>query len=370
MLKSFAFIFAFLPCLPAWKPRTQTNRLRPSHLPFTSHFTLLTSYFLLILLFGCTERQVRIHFEQAEKYRHEGKIDLAIEEYKAILALSPDAFDARNNLGYLYVGKGQYANAIAQYQKAIAIKPDFAEALFNLGVAYVEYSQIDSAIAAYQRALQYDPENHEIHNNLGAAHTMAGNRTEAEVSYQQALKLKPEYADVYHNLGLLYTYEGRYRDAIPQYEKAIRYKPNFPDAYNNMGSAYLELGQHEDAIQHFQTAVRLQPNHALAQENLRETKTRIEAREAGEMRAQHILVKTEADAHKLLEQLDSGAKFEALAQLYSTDTASGRQGGDLGAFLPGTLLPKFEQAVKKIEPGKIGGPVKTPAGYHIIKRIY
>ena len=94
------------------------------------------------------------------------------------------------------------------------------------------------------------------------------------------------------------------------------------------------------------------------------------AREAGEMRAQHILVKTEADAQLVLEQLDSGAKFEALAQLYSTDTASGRQGGDLGAFLPGTLLPKFEQAVKKIEPGKIGGPVKTPAGYHIIKRIY
>lgn len=48
-----------------------------------------------ILLVGCTERQVRIHFERAEKYRHEGKIDLAIEEYKAILDLSPDAFDAR-----------------------------------------------------------------------------------------------------------------------------------------------------------------------------------------------------------------------------------------------------------------------------------
>lgn len=335
------------------------------------------TYFLIlsaILLFGCTERQVRIHFEQAEKYRYEGKHDLAIEEYKAILALSPDAFDALNNLGYLYVGKGQYANAIAQYQKAIAIKPDFAEALFNLGVAYVAHSQFDSAIAAYQRALQHDPENHEIHNNLGAAHTMAGNRTEAEVSYQQALKLKPDYADVYHNLGLLYTYEGRYRDAIPQYEKAIRYKPNFADAYNNMGSAYLELGEYEDAIQHFQTAIRLQPNHALAQENLREIKTRMEtlkrARESGEMRAQHILVKTEADAHKLLEQLHSGAKFEALARLYSADPASGRNGGDLGAFLPGTLLPGFEQAVKRIEPGQIGGPVKTPAGYHIIKRIY
>ncbi|MYF73662.1 MAG: tetratricopeptide repeat protein, partial [Gemmatimonadetes bacterium] len=161
MLKSFAFIHRFTlhtsfifesPCL----------RVRPSRI-----LLLLSA----ILLFGCTERQVRIHFEQAEKYRHEGKIDLAIEEYKAILGLRPDAIDALNNLGYLYVGKGQYANAIAQYQKAIAVKPDFAEAHFNLGVAYVAHSQLDSAIAAYQRALQYDPENHEIHNNLGAAYT-------------------------------------------------------------------------------------------------------------------------------------------------------------------------------------------------------
>ena len=240
--------------------------------------------------------------------------------------------------------------------------------------AYVAESQLDSAVAAYQRAVQYDPENHEIHNNLGAAHTMRGDYRKAEMRYQHALALAPDYADVHHNLGLLYTFEGRFRDAIPQYEKAIQYKPNFADAYNNMGSAYMELGEIEAAMRHFQTALRQRPDHALAKANLQESETRLQeaqrARDAGEMRAHHILAKTESDARQLLDQLAAGAEFETLARLYSTDPAAGRTGGDLGPFLPGTLLPEFERAVKEIDPGQIGGPVKTAAGYHIIKRIY
>ena len=331
-------------------------------------------FLLIIAISGCTERQVRIHFEQAEKYRHEGKIDQAIEEYKAIVALKPAAFDALNNLGYLYVGKGQYAGAVVQYQKAITIKPDFAEALYNLGVAFVALNQPDSAIAAYQKAVQYDPENHELHNNIGAAHTMIGNPPKAEASYQQAIKLKPDYADAYHNLALLYTYQARYKDALPHYEKAVRYKPNSVDAHNNKGTAHAELGEYEDALRHFRSAVRLKPDFQLAKENIQAIEEHLanaqKARDAGEMHALHILTRNEADARNLLQQLNSGAEFASLARLYSADPSAKKNGGDLGPFLPGTLLPAFEKAVKNIEPGKVGGPFKTPAGYHIIKRIY
>ena len=87
------------------------------------------------------------------------------------------------------------------------------------------------------------------------------------------------------------------------------------------------------------------------------------------MRASHILVATAKEAQDLLQKLKSGATFEALARLHSKDP-SGQTGGDLGGFMPGDLMPEFEQAVKNIAPDTIGGPVKTPAGYHIIKRIY
>ncbi|HDI51475.1 hypothetical protein DRQ15_03700 [candidate division KSB1 bacterium] len=86
------------------------------------------------------------------------------------------------------------------------------------------------------------------------------------------------------------------------------------------------------------------------------------------MRAAHILVKTEAEALHILQQLRQGADFEELAKKYSLDP-SARKGGDLGYFGKGELLKEFEEAVLKLKPGEISGVVKTPLGYHIIKRI-
>ena len=328
---------------------------------------------ILLFFVGCTERQVRIHFEQAEKYRHEGKIDRAIEEYKAILALQPNAFDALNNLGYLYAGKSQFEQALPQYQKALDINPDFAEAHFNIGVAFIHLSKPDSAIAAFKNALQLDPENPETHNNLGAAYTAQDRYEDAFKSYQQALTLKPDYADAYHNLGILYTFQGDDQKAIAQYEKAIRFKPKSPEAHNNLGRTYARIGNYEKALSHFETALRLRPDYALAQNNLQEARTLQQesqkAQKAGAMRAQHILVKTETEARDVLRKLEAGAPFGSLARIHSIDP-SGPFGGDVGPFLPGDLLPAFEQAVQKTEPGKIIGPVQSPAGFHIIKRIY
>ena len=328
---------------------------------------------LVLLLTGCAEREIRVHFEQAETYRQQGNIDKAIEEYQAILALDPNANDARNNLGLLYKEKGRFAEAIAEYREALSVKPDFVEAHYNLGVAYSAWGFPDSAEAAYKRAIQHDGDHVEAYNNLGVVYAIKSRYKEALEMYRKAIQIKPEYADTYNNLGILYSYQGWFEQAIRQYEKAIQHKPEFVDALNNLGSAYAELEQYEKAISYFDRALRLNPQHELARTNrnqagqlLGETRTR---RAAGEMRASHILVKTEAEARDLLQKLQDGASFEALARMHSIDP-SAQYDGDLGGFMPGTLMPAFEQAVQNTKPGKIGGPFQTPAGYHIIKRMY
>jgi len=202
---------------------------------------------------------------------------------------------------------------------------------------------------------------------------MRGRYKEALENYKEAIRIRPEYADTYNNLGILYSYQGWFEQAIRQYEKAVQHKPDFVDALNNLGSAYAELEQYEKAISYFDQALRLNPEHNLAATNrnqagqlLEETRTR---RAAGEMRVSHILVKTETEARDLLQKLQGGAPFESLARRHSIDP-SAQYDGDLGGFMPGTLMPAFEQAVRGIKPGKIGGPIQTPAGYHIIKRVY
>lgn len=91
-----------------------------------------------------------------------------------------------------------------------------------------------------------------------------------------------------------------------------------------------------------------------------------DATPATEYNANHILVETEDEAKALIAELEAGADFEALAKEHSTGP-SGPNGGALGWFGLGMMVPEFEQAVVALEPGAISGPVQTQFGWHVIK---
>ncbi len=86
-----------------------------------------------------------------------------------------------------------------------------------------------------------------------------------------------------------------------------------------------------------------------------------------EVRARHILVEEEEQAKTLIAELDGGADFAALAGEHSTGP-SGAQGGDLGFFGEGQMVPEFSEAAFAMEAGEHSKePVKTQFGWHIIK---
>ena len=85
-----------------------------------------------------------------------------------------------------------------------------------------------------------------------------------------------------------------------------------------------------------------------------------------EWNASHILVATEEGAQSLIDQLNDGADFVALAQEFSTGP-SGPNGGALGWFGTGMMVPEFETAVAGLEAGEISAPVQTQFGWHVVK---
>lgn len=87
-----------------------------------------------------------------------------------------------------------------------------------------------------------------------------------------------------------------------------------------------------------------------------------------EIHASHILVQTEAEANTVLDRLKQGASFESLAREFSKDPATASRGGKLTPFRRGTLVPEFEDAAFKLKVGEVSSPVKTPFGFHIIKK--
>jgi len=85
-----------------------------------------------------------------------------------------------------------------------------------------------------------------------------------------------------------------------------------------------------------------------------------------EVHARHVLVKTKEEATAIIKQLDGGAKFEDIAKEKSSDGSAG-QGGDLGWFGPGQMVPEFEKAAFALEVGSYTKePVQTQFGWHII----
>ena len=86
-----------------------------------------------------------------------------------------------------------------------------------------------------------------------------------------------------------------------------------------------------------------------------------------EVRARHILVKTEEEAKAIIKDLDAGKDFIEIAKEKSTDPNKS-EGGDLGYFSKGRMVPEFETAAFALEKGAYSKePVKSQFGFHVIK---
>jgi peptidyl-prolyl cis-trans isomerase C len=93
--------------------------------------------------------------------------------------------------------------------------------------------------------------------------------------------------------------------------------------------------------------------------------TYLQADQAEEFNASHILVATEEEAAAIVEELNGGADFAEVARAKSTGP-SGPNGGQLGWFGAGMMVPEFQAAVEALEVGAISGPVQTQFGWHVI----
>lgn len=83
-----------------------------------------------------------------------------------------------------------------------------------------------------------------------------------------------------------------------------------------------------------------------------------------EIRAKHILLKTEQEANDIIIQLKAGASFEMLAAKYSLDKSA--PDGDLGYFTEDMMIPEFGRVVFDLKKEQLSEPIKTPFGWHVV----
>ncbi|MBW7989694.1 MAG: hypothetical protein FVQ84_06730 [Planctomycetes bacterium] len=141
----------------------------------------------------------------------------------------------------------------------------------------------------------------------------------------------------------------------------------------------VEQGMAYQKIVDAQSAGKVNITEEDAKKHYDENPTQFESKE--QVRASHILITPKADAadpnqekarakakaEDLLKQIKEGADFAALAKANSADPSSAVNGGDLGFFGKGRMVPPFDKAAFAMETGKISDIVETRFGYHIIK---
>jgi protein O-mannosyl-transferase len=150
---------------------------------------------------------------------------------------------AHNNLGFLFLRRGELDQAISHFQTALNIRSSNAEAHYNLGAAL-------------------------IHNNLGNALARKGFSDEAISHYQEAVRLRTDYADAHYNFGSVLLQQGRIDEAIVHWQKALAIQPYDGDVHTSLGNAFLEKGLVKEAINHYQQALEIAPQDVLSRNNL------------------------------------------------------------------------------------------------------
>ncbi len=134
----------------------------------------------------------------------------------------------------------------------------------------------------------------------------------------------------------------------------------FKTQYNKMLDSYKKYNISEKTIRSVYEA-------QLLRQKLTDAITKDTPRTEEQVWARHILVETEAEAKAAEQLLQQGVPFDEVAKKYSKDTGSGANGGDLGWFGKGQMVPEFETAAFSLKIGEISQPVKSQFGYHIIQ---
>ncbi len=171
------------------------------------------------------------------------------------LAVTRNNDVAENNLGIIFLQKGQLDDAISRLQAAIDLRPENGPAHDNLAKALLQKGRLAEAMVHYRKFLEIEPGNVEARNILGTVLIQQGHVREAIEQWQDALRIEPENGNAASNLAWVFATcpETSIRDgarAVELGEKALRISGGkIPMIFRVLAAAYAENGRFSEAIE-------------------------------------------------------------------------------------------------------------------------
>lgn len=192
-----------------------------------------------------------------------GNFDDAITDMQTLIGKDPDSIYLKNELGALYLQKGEYAKALAVLQSAAEHDPVDLETLFLLGSAYHGLNRIGEAINIYEKLIT-TPEgrnNQEVFFILAKLYLDSGNVADAKKCILQGAKAFPNNFGFYFILAEIYMQTKEYSKAEEAYKKTLRIEPYFFEARFALTNLYRETNRPNDVIAAYSDILAFDPEN-------------------------------------------------------------------------------------------------------------
>lgn len=202
------------------------------------------------------------HNNLGSVFLKKGNNTAAMEHFRIALHLKPDCAEAHSNLGFALTNVGRISEALEEHRAALVQKPDHPLCLTNLSITLISAGRQQEAVEMLQAALLRKPNDPILHKELGSVLAQLGRYQEATDHFTRALELLPEYGEAHLNLGSVLAYTGMKSQAIEHVRRSLEINPNSVNGHNNLGVLLVSTGETTEAIFEFQQALRLAPDRA------------------------------------------------------------------------------------------------------------
>ena len=200
-------------------------------------------------------------FSTGVMHLREGRIDLALEEFKKAVKEDGKNPYFQKGLGLAYAAKRQWKDAIAAFRKALELNPYYSDVRNDLGMALVGSGDREGGKKEFLAAFS-DPTNPtpEISaRNLGAAYLEERNYADAISWFRTSLNRNRKYPDPYLGIADALVTSGRVDEAVAQLEAGVAEVPDDPALLLALGQALFKAGRFGEARARLEEAVRRDP---------------------------------------------------------------------------------------------------------------
>ena len=147
--------------------------------------------------------------------------------------------------------EGKHELAMQRYVAILQQNPANVDALYYVAMLALQQGQFAEGLKVIERAIELSPSQARLHNLKGQAHLRQNEDDDALRSFGRAIEVDPAFPDAYGNRGTLLSEMGRAAEAVADFDRALALRPNNPEDHCNRASALADLGGLDEALAGF-----------------------------------------------------------------------------------------------------------------------